>query len=65
MKVFKDANVKFQAERVGDVYMVRNLEVIVGGLQLFSASRAEIMKQLGSTMVSRRMLSCTLKGDWE
>ena len=39
IKVFKESHVKFQAERVGDVYMLRNSEVTVGRLQLFSASR--------------------------
>ena len=30
MKVFKEARVMFQAERVGNVYMFRNLEVTIG-----------------------------------
>ena len=34
MKVFKDAHVKFQAERVSNVNTLRNSEVTVGGLQL-------------------------------
>ena len=44
MKVFKEAHVMFQAERVGNVYMLRNSEVIVGGLQLSSASRSEVVE---------------------
>jgi len=32
MKVFKEAHAMFQAERVGNVYMLRNSEVTVGGL---------------------------------
>jgi len=32
MKVFKEAHVLFQAERVGNVYMLLNSEVTVGGL---------------------------------
>ena len=45
MEVSKHAQVKFQAERVGNVYMLRNSEVTVGGLQLSSASRSEVMEQ--------------------
>ena len=44
MKVFKDAYAKFQAEHVGDDYMLRNLDVIVGGLQLSSASRSVVVE---------------------
>ena len=32
MKVFKESHVMFQAERIGNVYMLRNSEVTVGGL---------------------------------
>ena len=32
MEVFKEAHVMFQAEYVGNVYMLQNLEVTVGGL---------------------------------
>ena len=32
IEVFKDTHGKFEAERVGDVYMLRNSEVTVGGL---------------------------------
>jgi len=52
MKFFKDAHVKFQAERIS-VYMLRNLEITIDGLQLSSASRSEVMKQLEITMVSK------------
>jgi len=51
MKDFKDAHVKFQAERVENVYMLQNSEVTVSGLQLSSASRPEIVKQSETTMV--------------
>jgi len=51
MKVFKETHVMFQAQRVDNVYMLRNSEVIVGGLQLSSASNTVIMKQ---STVSRR-----------
>jgi len=37
MKVSKEAHVMFQAESIGNVYMMRNSEVTVGGLQLSSA----------------------------
>ena len=52
MKVFKDAHVKFQAERVGNVYMFRNSENTVGGLQLSSASKAVVVEQSETTMDS-------------
>jgi len=44
MKVFKEAHGKFQAKRVGNVYMLRNSEVTVGGLQLSLASRFEVVE---------------------
>ena len=37
MKVFKEPHVMFQTERVGNVYMMKNSEVTIGGLQLSSA----------------------------
>ena len=40
MEFLKEAPVKFQAERVGNVYMLRNSKVTVGGLQLSSASKS-------------------------
>ena len=43
---------KFQAERVGNVYMLQNLKVIVSGLQLFSASKATVVEQSENMMVS-------------
>ena len=43
---------KFQAERVGNVYMLRHLKVTVGVLQLSSASRSEVVEQSETTMVS-------------
>jgi len=52
MEVSEDAQVKFQAERVSNVYMLRNSEVIVGGLQLSSASILEIVEQSETTVVS-------------
>jgi len=44
MKVFKEAHVMFQAECVGNVYMLWNSEVTVGGLQLSSASKAVVVE---------------------
>ena len=38
MEVSKEARVKFQAKRVGNVYMLQNSKVTVGGLQLSSTS---------------------------
>jgi len=52
MKVFKEAHVIFQAEHVGKVYMLQNLEVTVGGLQLSSASKEAVVEQSETTMVS-------------
>ena len=53
MKVFKDAQVKFPAERISNVYMLQNSEITVGGLQLSSTSRSEVVEQSETTMVSR------------
>ena len=53
MEVSKEAHVKFQAEHVSNVYMLRNLKVTVSGLQLSSALKATIMEQSDTTMVSR------------
>jgi len=36
MEVSKEAHMKFQAERVGNVYMLRNSKVTFGELRLFS-----------------------------
>jgi len=44
--------VKFQAERVDNVYMLRNLKVTVGELQLFSALRSEVVEQSEPRKVS-------------
>ena len=52
MKVSKEAHVKFQAERVDNVYVLRNLKVTVGGLQLSSASKAAVVEQSATTMGS-------------
>ena len=62
MKVFKDAQVKFQAERVGKIYMLQNSEVTVGGLQLFSASRLKVVEQSETTMVSNSDVQFYPKG---
>ena len=50
MKVFKETHVMFQDERVSNVYMLRNSEVTVGGLQLSSASKAVVVEQ-SETMI--------------
>ena len=52
IKVSKEAHVKFQADRVGNVYMLRNLKVTVGGLQLSLASKVVVVPQSETTMVS-------------
>jgi len=65
VKVFKDTHVKFQVERIGNVYMLLNSEVTVGGLQLSSASRLEVVEQSEDMMVSVQMFSFILKADWD
>jgi len=40
-------------KRVNNVYMLRNSEVIVGGLQLSSASKVAVVEQSETTIVSR------------
>ena len=52
MEVLKEAHVMFQAERVGNVYMLRNSEVTVGRLQLLLASKAVVVEQSKITMDS-------------
>ena len=52
MKVSKEVHVKFQAECVGNVYMLQNLKVIVSELQLSSASEAVVVQQSEITMNS-------------
>jgi len=52
MEVFKEAHVMFQAECVGKVYMLWNLEVTIGGLQLSSALKAVVVEQSETTMGS-------------
>ena len=52
MEVFKEAHVKFQAERVSNVYMLQNLKVTVGGLQLSSALEAVVVEQSETTIDS-------------
>ena len=44
MEVSKEAHVKFQAERVGNVYMLRNSKITIGGLQLSSTSKAAVVE---------------------
>ena len=51
MEVFKDAHMKFQAERVDNDYMLWNLDVTVGGLQLSSALEAAAVEQSETMMV--------------
>jgi len=65
MKVFKEAHVKFQAERVGNVYMLRNSKVTVGGLQLSSAQKWRLWNNQRLRWFWARMFSCTLKRDWD
>ena len=52
MKISKKAHVMLQAERVGNVYMLRNSEVTVGGLQLSSASKEVVVEQSETMMDS-------------
>ena len=52
MEVSKETHVMFQAELVGNVYMLRNLDVIVGGLQLSSTSKAAAVEHSDATINS-------------
>ena len=53
MKVSKEAHVKFQAERVDNMYMLRNSKFTVSGLQISSASKTVVVKQSESIVDSR------------
>jgi len=53
MEVSRDAQVKFQAERVGNVYLLQNLEVKVGELHLSSTSRSKVVEQSETIIVLR------------
>jgi len=52
MKAFKETRVMFQAERVDNVYTLRNSEVTVGGLLLTSASKAVVVEPSETMMDS-------------
>ena len=65
MKVSKEAHVIFQVERVGNVYMLRNSEVIVGGLQLSSVSKAVVVEQSETTMDSSSDVQLYPDGNWD
>ena len=52
MEVSKEAHVMFQAEHIDNVYMLRNSEVTVGGLQLSSVSKVVIVEQSETMMDS-------------
>ena len=65
MKVFNEAYVMFQAERIGNMYMLQNSEVSVGGLQLSSASEVAVVEQSETTMFQTQMFSYTPKRDWD
>ena len=60
MEVFKEAHVMFQAERVGNI--LRDLEVTVSGLHLFSASKAVVVKQSETTIDSGSDVQLFLEG---
>ena len=62
IEVFKEAHMKFQAERVDNVYMLRNSEVTVGGLQLSLASKAVNIEQSETTMDSSSDVQLYPKG---
>jgi len=65
MEVFKEAHVIFQAERVGNVYMLQNSEVTVGGLQLSSASEAAVVEQSETMIDSSSDIQLYQKRDWD
>ena len=51
MKVSKEAHVKFQVERVSDIYILRNSEDTVGESQLSSDSSSEVVEQSSCCVV--------------
>ena len=61
MKVSKEPYAKFQVKHVGSVYMSQNSNITVGGLQLSSASKAAIVKQSETTIVSSSDVQLYLK----
>jgi len=63
--IFKEAYVMFQDERVGTVYILRNADVTVGGLQLSSASKVVVVEQSETTIDSSSEFNCTPKEDWD
>ena len=63
MEVFKDAHVKFQAERVGNIYMLRNLEVRVGGLSYPRPQDRRLWDNQRVQWFRTRMFSFTSKVD--
>jgi len=65
IEVFKEAHVKFQAERVGNIYMLRNFEVTVGGLQLSRLRKWLLWNNRRLRWFRARMFSCTPKRDWD
>jgi len=52
VEVSKEAHIKFQAERADNVYMLLNSKLIVGGLQLSLTSKAGVVEQSETTIVS-------------
>ena len=52
----------FQAERIGNMYMLRNSEVTIDGLELSSASKMVIVEQSGTTMDSSSDVQLYPKG---
>ena len=65
MEVSKEAHVIFQAERVSNVYMLRNSEVTVGELQLSSALKAVVVEQSETTMDSSSDVQLYPKENWD
>jgi len=65
MEVLKEAHVKFQADRVDNVCMLRNLEVTVSGLQLSSVSKVTVVEQSETTIVSSSDIQLYPKRNWD
>ena len=62
IEVFKEAHVMFQAERVGNVYMLQNSKVTISRLQLSSALKVAVVEQSETTMDSSSDVQLYHKG---
>ena len=64
-KFSKETNVMFQADRVSNVYMLRNSEVTVGDCSYHRLQKRWLWNNRRLRWIRARMFNCTLKGDWD